>query len=57
MWKQVHMISKYAEKLNMPAEKMQFRETFLFEAYDRSEKLEITRENEYGFRNQLPQIT
>ena len=51
------MIFKYAEKLNMLAERMQFRETFLFEAYDRSEKLEITRENGYGFRNQLPQIT
>ena len=39
----------------MLAEKRQFTETFPFEAYHRSEKLEITKE--YGFCNQLPQIT
>ena len=51
------MISKYAGKLNMLAEKRQFTETFPFEAYHRSEKIEITKENEYVFRNQLPKVT
>ena len=41
----------------MLAEKRQFTETFPFEAYHWSEKLEITKENEYGFCNQLPQTT
>ena len=51
MWNQVHMISKYAEKFKMLSEKKQFTEIFLFEAYHRSEKLELTKENEYDFRN------
>ena len=51
------MISKYAGKLNMLAEKRQFTETFPFEAYHWSEKLEITKENEYGFCNQLPKLS
>ena len=52
-----HMISKYAEKLNMLAEKGQFTKMFPFEAYHRSEKLELTKENQYDFRNQHPQNT
>ena len=36
----------------MLAEKRQFTDTFPFEAYHRSEKIEITKENEYVFRNQ-----
>ena len=52
MWNEVHMISKYAEKLNMLAEKRQFTEIFPFKAYRRLEKLELTKENEYDFRNQ-----
>ena len=44
-------------KLNMLAEKRQFTEIFPFEAYHRSEKLELTKENEYDFRNQHPKIT
>ena len=51
------MISKYAEKLKMLAEKRQFTETFPFEVYHISEKLELTKENEYNFRNQHPKIT
>ena len=51
------MISKYAEKLNMLAEKRQFTKMFPFEAYHRSEKLELTKENQYDFRNQHPQNT
>ena len=51
------MISKYAEKLNMFAEKRQFTKMFPFEAYHRSEKLELTKENQYDFRNQHPQNT
>ena len=52
MWNEVRMISKYAEKLNMLAEKRQFTEIFPFKAYRRLEKLELTKENEYDFRNQ-----
>ena len=54
MWNQVHMISKYAEKVNMLAQQRQFTEMFPFEANHRSEKLELTKENEYDFRNQHP---
>ena len=54
---QVHMISKYAEKLNMLVEKRQLTEIFPFEAYHRSEELELPKENEYDFRNQHPKIT
>ena len=54
MWNQLHMISKYAEKVNMLAQQRQFTEMFPFEAYHRSEKLELTKENEYDFRNQHP---
>ena len=35
--------------------KSQFTEIFPFEAYRKSEKLELTKENEYDFRNQHPQ--
>ena len=45
MWNQVHMISKYAEKLDMLSEKRQFTEIFPFEAHHGSEKLELTKEN------------
>ena len=48
------MISKYAEKVNMLAQQRQFTEMFPFGAYHRSEKLELTKENEYDFRNQHP---
>ena len=48
------MISKYAEKFNMLAEKSQFTEIFPFEAYHRSE---LTKENKYDFRNQHLKIT
>ena len=51
------MISKYAEKLNVLAEKRQFTEIFPFETYRRSEKLEPTKESEYDFHNQHPEIT
>ena len=57
MSNQVHMISKYAEKLNMLAEKRQFTEIFLFEAYHRSEELELPQKNEYDFLNQHHEIT
>ena len=51
------MISKYTEKLNMLAEKIQFTEIFPFEAYHWSGKLELIKENEYGFYNQHPKIS
>ena len=57
MWNQVRMISKYAGNLNMLTEKRQLTEIFSFEASHRSKKLELTKENEYDFRNQDPQIT
>ena len=43
------MISKNAEKLIMFAEKRQFTEILPFEAYHRSEKLELTKKNKYDF--------
>ena len=57
MSNQVYMISKYAVKLNMLAEKRQFTEIFPFEAYHRSEELELPQKNEYDFLNQHPEIT
>ena len=45
------MISKYAEKLNRIAGKRQFTDIFTFERHHISEKLELTKENEYDFRN------
>ena len=53
------MISKYAEKFNMLAEKKKFTEIFPFEAYHRSEKLEkleLTKEKECDFRNSTPKL-
>ena len=41
----------------MLTEKRQLTEIFSFEASHRSKKLELTKENEYDFRNQDPQIT
>ena len=57
MWNQVHMIPKYAEKVNMLAEKRQFTVIFPFDAYNRPEKLELTKENEHDFCKQHPKIT
>ena len=48
-------ISKYIENLNMFAKKRYFTEFFPFEAYQKSEKLELTKKNEYEFRNQHPE--
>ena len=50
------MISKFAEKQNMLAEKDKSKEIFPFEPYHRSEP-ELTKENEYDFCNQHPKIT
>ena len=36
---------------------MEFTLLFASESYHRSEKLELTKENEYDFRNQHPKIT
>ena len=57
MWNQVRMMSKYAGNLNMLAEKRQLTEVFWFEASHRWKKLELTKENEYDFRNQDRKIT
>ena len=57
MWNQVHMIPKYAEKVKMLAEKRQFTVIFPFDAYNRPEKLELTKENEHDFCKQHPKIT
>ena len=48
------MISKYTENFNMLAKKRYFTEFFPFEAYHKSEKLELTKKNEYDFGNQHP---
>ena len=40
----------------MLAKKRQFTEIFQFEAYHRSEKLVLTKENEYDFYNHHPKI-
>ena len=53
----VLMIPQTAEKLDMLSEKKDsFTETFAFETYHRSEKLELIKEIEYDFRNQHHKI-
>ena len=43
----MHIVCKSAAKFHKLAVKRQFTEIFMFEEYHRSEKLELTRKNEY----------
>ena len=52
-----HILFKSAAKFCKLAEERQFTETFIFEAYHRSEKLKPTRKIEYDFPNQHLQAT
>ena len=56
MSNQVYMISKYAEKLNMLAEKRQFTEIFPFEAYHKSEELELPQKMNMIFLINTPKL-